>query len=421
MASAQGQKMSKTKGNVIDPLVTIAQYGADALRYTLVTGASPGQDVPLSNESVQASRNFANKLWNAGRYLVGNLQGLPEAELAALAVTAPMTAAELSQLPLPERHIVSKCHQLVAKVTAGLESYDMGDTGRLIYEFLWDEYADWYIEASKVRMGDRSSDEAKMARRVLVYVFDTCLRLLHPFMPFVTEHLSLETTFSSAVKAEHTCPILAEGFGEVLWQQLPHSGDALMVAPWPQQSDTAPLPVDTTATARFQALQALVRSIRNARAEYKVEPARKIAASVQVADAGLRDELTTEIAALALLARLDPAGLTVGALTGAGDDAARAVHCVVQHYAAHSQLGARDDTASRWFGSVYSTTNTTLTAIAPTTADKIRKDMEGLSNRLNSSGFADKAPPAVVEATKAQLADMQEKLATVVASMESMQ
>eukprot|EP00611_Tribonema_gayanum_P024659 TRINITY_DN5492_c0_g2_i2.p1 TRINITY_DN5492_c0_g2~~TRINITY_DN5492_c0_g2_i2.p1 ORF type:complete len:812 (-),score=334.59 TRINITY_DN5492_c0_g2_i2:58-2274(-) len=378
----EGQKMSKTKGNVIDPLDTMAQFGADALRYTLVTGASPGQDIPLSQERVEASRNFANKLWNAGRYLLGNLKDVPSAELAALAVTGPMGADELARLPLPERHIVSRCHQLVARVTAGLGGYDMGDTGRLIYEFLWDEFADWYIEASKVRMGDQSSVEAQTARRVLVYVFDTCLRLLHPFMPFVTE---------------------------ALWQQLPHAGDALIVAPWPQMGD-APLPVDAAATARFEAFQALVRSIRNARAEYKVEPARKISANVQVSDAALRADLTAEAAALALLARLDPAALSVSAMDGAPDDAAsgRAVHCVVQDgLEAYLPLAGMVDSAKE-------------KARLAKQAEKIQKDIAALSGRLNSSGFADKAPPAVVEATRAQLVEMQDKLATVLASMESM-
>ena len=148
----QGQKMSKTKGNVIDPLEVVDQFGADALRYSLVTGSTPGQDVPLSMERIEANRNFANKLWNAGKYLQNVLAAVPAEGRAQLAVTGPMSAAEMAALPVAERYIVSRCHGLVTEVTASLEAYSFGDAGRQIYEFLWDEYADWYIEVSKTRM-----------------------------------------------------------------------------------------------------------------------------------------------------------------------------------------------------------------------------------------------------------------------------
>lgn len=376
---AEGAKMSKTKGNVIDPLEVCRKYGADALRYTLVTGVTPGQDIPLSMERVEASRNFANKLWNAGRYLLGNLKDLSPEEFSSLAVRGPMSSQELSSLPMPERHIVSKVHLLVASVTSGLEAYNMGDAGRLIYEFLWDEYADWYLEASKTRMSDRSSIEAKTARRVLVYVFDSCLRLLHPFMPFVTE---------------------------ALWQQLPHIGDALITAPWPQEGST-PLVTDETATARFESLQALVRGIREARAEYKVEPAKKISAQVLVADSSLRSDFISEKAALALLARLDPKQLTVTEPVEM-DQSTRSVHCVIQDglEAYLPMSGMVDATKER--------------ARLIKQAEKIRKDLDGLNNRLNAKGFVDKASPAVVEATRAQAQEMQDKLNSVLASAEAL-
>ena len=136
-----GQKMSKTKGNVIDPLDVVDQYGSDALRYSLVTGSTPGQDVPLSMERIEANRNFANKLWNAGKYLSNVLSSISEEDRASLAVTGPMTAVELASLPVAERYIVSRCHVLVEQVTSALEAYSFGDAGRQIYEFLWDEYA----------------------------------------------------------------------------------------------------------------------------------------------------------------------------------------------------------------------------------------------------------------------------------------
>merc|ERR1711871_1587888 len=149
---AEGQKMSKTKGNVIDPLDTIDVYGADALRYSLVTGVTPGQDIPLSMEKVEANRNFANKLWNAGRYLITSLSSLSEEERQRLAYSGPMSREEIEQLPTAERSIVSRCHEVVEAVTEGLEGYSTSECGQIIYQFLWDEYADWYIEASKTRI-----------------------------------------------------------------------------------------------------------------------------------------------------------------------------------------------------------------------------------------------------------------------------
>ncbi|CAM9303864.1 unnamed protein product [Phaeothamnion confervicola] len=377
---AQGNKMSKTKGNVIDPLEMIAQYGADALRYTLVTGVTPGQDIPLSLERVEGSRNFANKLWNAGRFLIGNLNGLNEAERQALAVRGPMSAEEMKRLAVPERYMVSRCHQLAETVTAGLAAYNMADAGRQIYELLWDEYADWYLEASKTRMADPGSAAARDARRVLVYVFDTCLRLLHPFMPFVTE---------------------------ILWQQLPHHGDALMTAPWPKTDDEA-LPVDDDATARFSALQALVRAVRNVRAEYNVEAGKRIAAAIRVADPMLRADVVAEAAIVAYLARLELAEFSVAGIEAGPPEGGAAVHLVVQDgLEAYLPLAGMVD---------FDKERARLTK----QADRIQKEVEGLDRRLGSAGFAEKAPPTIVAETQKQRDDKQEQLATVLQSIESL-
>jgi len=376
---ASGQKMSKTKGNVIDPIDTLEKYGTDALRYSLVTGVTPGQDVPLSMEKVESNRNFANKLWNAGRFILGNLKDLPAEERAALAVRGPMSAEELAALPLPEQHIVSLCHELANDVTASLDAYNLGDAGSKIYQFLWDEYADWYIESSKTRM---RTDQAAMARRVLVYVFDTCLRLLHPFMPYVTE---------------------------VLWQELPRAGDALMVAPWPKPAGEAALPVAAGAVRRYRALQALVRAVRNARAEYNVDQGRKVEAAVQVADPVLRAELAAEAAALALLGRLDAEKLSVGELTGASPYEEKAVRLVVQDgVEAYLPLAGMVDFAKE-------------KKRLEKQLKKIEKELDGLDKRLNSSGFADKAPPEVLEATRQQAAEKREQVATIQASIKEIE
>ena len=378
----QGQKMSKTKGNVVDPIETIAEYGTDALRLSLVTGCTPGQDIPLAMEKVQANRNFANKLWNTGRFIVLGLESLSAEERQSLAVTGPMEASDLAAMALPERWIVSRCHQLTETVTAQLETYDFGPAGQAIYSFLWDEYADWYLEISKRRIGASDDPAAALAaRRTLIYVLDSCLRLLHPFMPFVTEEL---------------------------WQRLPHEGPSLMISRWPQM-DAESLPVDAEAVGRFSTMQELVRSIRNARAEYRVEPAKKIGATV-LAAGDLAADLQAEADALAFLARVDPSLLRfeAGGAAAVAEEADSSVRLVV----------AED-----------------LEALLPLAelvdADKERKrlgkqqaTLEGsiakLVARLDAPGFADKAPEAVVAKATNELAEQREKLNGVLAALEKL-
>jgi len=380
-----GQKMSKTKGNVVDPLETIDQYGTDALRLSLVTGVTPGQDVPLSMDKVVANRNFANKLWNTARFIVMGLGDLSAEERQALAVTEPMGAQELADLPLPERYIISRCHKLVGKVTGQLNAYDFGPAGQAIYAFLWDEYADWYLEISKRRISGDASDPqaATSARRTLIYVLDSCLRLLHPFMPFITEEL---------------------------WQRLPHEGPSLMIAPWPQRDDE-PLAIDDVAIAQFGAFQALARSVRNARAEYRVEPAKKIAATV-LADGAISEALEAEADAFAFMARVDPALLQFASLKGAA-----------------AAASADDDDDS----SVRLVVGDTLEALLPL-ADLIdpvkerqrlgkqQATLEGsiakITARLGAPGFADKAPAKVIDKAKTELAEQQEQLASVLKALE---
>ncbi len=425
----QGQKMSKTKGNVVDPIETIDEYGTDALRLSLVTGCTPGQDVPLAMEKVMANRNFANKLWNTARFIVMGLQQLPAAERAALAVTEPMGAVEMAALPLPERWVLSRCHKLVGSVTEQLEAYDFGPAGQAIYAFLWDEYADWYIEISKRRIGSDDPVAAQQARRTLVYVLDACLRLLHPFMPFITEEL---------------------------WQRLPHEGDSLMIAPWPQRVGAAALPVDVEALVQFASLQELTRAVRNARAEYRVEPAKKIAATVCVAEGPLATALEAEADALAFLARVDPGLLawqtvpkptegTQGAsaaltrtrlrrrLAALGKPwphvpTAEAETEAAAAHAAHAETGSDDDGSS-----VRLVVNDQLQALLPL-ADMIDADKERqrlgkqretleasiakISNRLKAPGFVDKAKPEVVAKAQTELAEQTEKLAGVLKALE---
>ncbi len=241
----RGQRMSKTKGNVIDPTEVTQQYGADALRFTLVTMAGPGTDMKLSLNRVEASRNFANKIWNATRYTLRALAGGEVARGPDGAVLPPERAA----CSLADRWILSRLQRVTESVTDLMERYQFHEAGHLLYEFLWSEFCDWYIEASKVAI-NAGGERAQAARQTLAYVLERALRLLHPFMPFVTEEL---------------------------WQRLPHAGESVMVAPWPQPE---PALVDEDAEREFDFLMEAIRAVRNARAEAGVEPARWIQAIV---------------------------------------------------------------------------------------------------------------------------------------------
>lgn len=391
--AADGSKMSKTKGNVVDPLETVAEYGADSLRYSLVTGVTPGQDIPLNMDKIEANRNFANKLWNCCKFVTDNaLKDADSEEMSELGVNGPISKEEFDSFSLPEKYIISKCHELVASVTQEIENYQLGSAGSKIYEFLWDQFADWYIEISKTRLyeGNGGGDitEAKAARRVLVYVLDTSLRLLHPYMPYVTEQLW------------HHLPRAAPSE-----DQASHS---LMLADWPQMNDEVPLVTDREAIENFESFQALTRSIRNARAEYNVEQGKKISATI-IASGALREKIQDEVKSLVLLAKLDPEQVTV---LEAGSEQAKeamkieSVQLVIQDgVEAYLPLaGLIDPEKER--------------KRLEKQATKLGKEIEKLTARLNSPGFTDKAPAALVEKARTELAGLEDQAAKIQASLD---
>lgn len=393
--AADGTKMSKTKGNVIDPLDTVAEYGADSLRYSLVTGVTPGQDIPLNMEKIEANRNFANKLWNCCKFVsVNALKDVNEDEYRSLAVTGPFTKDEFDTLLLPEQYIVSKCHSLVASVTDDIENYQLGAAGSKVYEFLWDQYADWYIEISKTRLyegaGGDDEAEAKAARRVLVYILDTSLRLLHPYMPYVTEQL---------------------------WHHLPRSASnpnqaahSLMVSDWPQMDDESPLVTCEKAVGQFDCFQALTRRIRNARAEYNVEPGKRISAVV-VASGDILEVLRKEVKSLVALSKLDPDQVffyETGSVEATQATAQESVQIVVQDgVEAYLPLsGLIDPVKER--------------KRLQKQNERLAAEIEKLSGRLQSKGFLDKAPSDVVEKAKSELAELEDQAAKVQSSLATL-
>ena len=243
---SQGQKMSKSLGNGIDPLDVIAEYGADALRLTLLTGNSPGNDMRFYTERVEASRNFANKIWNASRFILMNLKDLVPHK--------PHT----SDLDLSDRWIISKYNRLVKEVTENLEKYELGIAVQKLYDFIWSEFCDWYIELVKPRLYEQGGSQKEAALYTLVYVLSNALKLLHPFMPFITEEI---------------------------WQHLPHEGESIMISPWPEYKQEE---VDAQAEDQMEAIMNAIKSIRNVRSEMDVLPSQR-AQTIIIPSQGYRE------------------------------------------------------------------------------------------------------------------------------------
>nr|MBA2598195.1 valine--tRNA ligase [Chloroflexia bacterium] len=237
----EGAKMSKTKGNVIDPTLVTAEYGADALRFALITQSAPGNDLRLDLQKVEDARNFANKLWNATRFALRPIAA------AGIRMSDDGPTRPEGDLALADRWILSRLDATIDDANRLMQMHQYGEAGKAIREFVWSELCDWYIEAAKVRLRGSEAEQQTVAQ-TLAYTLERSIRLLHPFMPFVTE---------------------------ALWQELPHQGDSVMIASWPASS-----PRDESAETDFAALIDTVRAIRNARTEANVEPGRWIAAEV---------------------------------------------------------------------------------------------------------------------------------------------
>ena len=343
-----GRKMSKTYGNVVDPIEMADEFGADALRFTLLTGSTPGNDMNLSTDRVRANRNFANKLWNATRFVLGNM---PEDFSFA---GAPDPAA----LQTPDRWILHRLNSIITNATRLIDGFQFGEAGRQIYDFMWSDFADWYIEAAKPRL---RGDDPDPVRQTLVYALDQILRLLHPYIPYVTEEL---------------------------WQHIPHAEDeapALIVAAWPEVQPQFDFVEDADA---FEHLRQVVRAIRNARSEANVGPSRKIAAIIDAPTYG--DSLAAMADILALLARLDPAKLAFGPAP-AGE---KGVSLVVADATIFLPLGGMVDLDAE-------------RARLQKQLAETEKRIAGSEARLNNPNFVNKAPEKVVAQARQTLADLQ--------------
>ena len=249
-----GRKMSKSLGNGVDPMDVIDQYGADSLRYFLATGSSPGQDLRYSTEKVEAAWNFINKIWNASRFSLMNIGEDFKAEHIDLS----------GKKSLADEWILTRLNETIADVTRLAEKYEFGEVGRVLYNFIWDEFCDWYIEMSKIPMSGEDEVQKQMTRSVLAYTLDSIMRMLHPFMPFVTEHI---------------------------WQNLPVTGDSIVTASWPV---VKPELSNEQSKRDMEQLMEIIRAVRNTRSEVNTPMSKQIPMMIKTNSEAISERLETE-------------------------------------------------------------------------------------------------------------------------------
>ncbi len=356
----KGRKMSKSLGNGIDPLEMIDKYGCDALRMNMVTGNSPGNDMRFYVERCEAMRNFANKLWNASRYVMMNLS---EDSVNALPA--------MEKLEISDKWVLSKLNTLIAEVTDNLEKYELGVAVQKVYDFIWDTYCDWYIELTKARLYGEDADRKQTATQVLVYVLDQILRLLHPFMPFITEEI---------------------------WQSLPHEGEALIVAKWPEYSESLAFQEEES---HMESVMNAIRSIRNRRAEMNVPPSKKAALYVLTS----KPQVFTE--GEGFIQRLAYAD-SVTILDSEPENLNGMVTCATADAKLYIPMGQLVDIAKE------------LERITKE-LEKARKNLQGLEGKLSNENFVSRAPEAVVNAERAKAQKARDLIASLEQSLAAMQ
>ena len=352
---AQGRKMSKSLGNGIDPLLVIDQYGADALRFTLATGNAPGNDMRFSDEKVKASRNFANKLWNAARFVLmylGNdysYPGLPK------------------DLAIEDKWILSKVNTLAKEVTDNLERFELGIAVAKLYDFIWDVFCDWYIEIAKIRL--QSGEGADTAKAVLVYVLTDILKLLHPFMPFITEEI---------------------------YQAIPHDTESIMISKWPEYDPTLSFADEE---AQMEKIMDAIRAIRNRRAEMNIPPSKKSKVYVETAFSDVFAVGGEFIKRLAYASDVE--------IADAFGDLGNTVTIVTNDAKIYIPLGDLVDFEAE--------------------AKRLQKELAAaeeklafINKKLDNPGFVNKAPEKVVQQNRDEAAKLTEKIANLRSSLENL-
>ena len=353
---ALGRKMSKSLGNGIDPLEIIDKYGADALRFTLANGNSPGNDMRFSDEKAQASRNFANKIWNAARFILMNLE------------IEKVTKPRKEDLLPEDKWIVHSVNRLAKDVTENLDKYELGVAVAKLYDFIWDVFCDWYIELVKPRLADKGTESSRTAQNTLAWVFTSALKLLHPFMPFITEEI---------------------------WQSLPHDGESIMVSEWPQYDEGFEMPAEKQA---FDHVIGTIKAIRARRAEMNVPTSKKTRVIILTRDKSDyegTDAIFSRLAgasSLSFPADHDPDGCSVIAADNA------IVHIpVAELIDVEKELARLNDELA-----------------------KTENEIARVKAKLSNEQFVQRAPEKVVNAEKAKLEGFENTLANLKASIEKL-
>lgn len=353
---SQGRKMSKSLGNGIDPLDVIDKYGADTLRFMLVTGNTPGNDMRFYWERVESSRNFANKIWNASRFVLMNLEGFD-----------PAFVPDAKAFTLADKWILSRYNQTVADVTRNLERFELGEAARMVYEFIWDEFCDWYIELAKGRLYNKEDAESrKVAQHVLSYILGNTLTLLHPFMPFITE---------------------------AIWQSLPHHGLSIMTNSWPVEDTKLSYPQDEQLMG---ILMEVIKAVRNMRAEVNVPPGKKSEVILKIAAAELKTRLEANSDYVRILAAAEP--VTILAIDAATpENAMTAVANGVEIYLPLKGLIDVEKETARLNKEMVS----------------LDKELSRIAGKLDNPAFTAKAPAEVIEKEKIKQTEYLEKQAAI--------
>ncbi len=352
---AQGRKMSKSLGNGIDPLLVIDEYGADALRFTLATGNSPGNDMRFSDDRVKASRNFANKLWNAARFVLMYLgedykyNGLP------------------SDLAIEDKWIISKVNTLANDVTENLEKFELGIAVQKLYDFIWDVFCDWYIEISKIRL--QSGEGADTAKAVLVYVLTDILKLLHPFMPFITEEI---------------------------YQAIPHTDESIMISKWVEYDEALNFTADETEMER---IMTAIKGIRNRRGEMNIPPSKKATVYVET------QYESTFNTGVEFIKRLASANSVV--VASSFEDLGNTVTVITDDAKIYIPLGELVD---------FEAERKRLEKEMAAAQDKL----DFINKKLSNPGFVNKAPEKVVSQNREDAAKLEEKIANIKNSIDSL-
>ncbi|WP_284139733.1 MULTISPECIES: valine--tRNA ligase [unclassified Virgibacillus] len=358
---SEGRKMSKSLGNGVDPMDVIDKYGADSLRYFLLTGSTPGQDLRFYWEKVESTWNFANKVWNASRFSLMNMEGFSYEDI------------DLSgELSLADKWILTRLNETIEHVTKNATKYDFGEAGRQLYNFIWDELCDWYIEMAKISLYGEDETSKQTTRSVLAYVLDQTMRMLHPFMPFITEEI---------------------------WQQLPHEGESITVAGWPQVKEEFH---DPKAADEMRRLVSIIKSVRNIRSEVDTPMSREISLLIQAENDAVVSELESERHYLERFC--NTAELSIATSIEAPE---KAMTAVVTGAELFLPLEGLID-----FGKEIERLEKEL--------DKWTKEVDRVQKKLANAGFVKKAPAAVVEEERQKEKDYVEKQAKVKARLDEL-